>query len=101
MPNPGWYRWDGHDLVLNLRVQPRANRDELAGPQESRYRVRITAPPEGGQANGHLVRFLAKAFGVAKSAITLEAGETGREKRVRIRAPSRIPIEGLPPPRHR
>ena len=99
MHDGAWYRWDGDDLVLRLRVQPRARRDELAGPRESSYRVRITAPPVDGRANAHLVGFLARVFGVARSAITLEAGETSREKRVRIRAPALTPIEGLQPPR--
>lgn len=98
MHDSTWYRWDGDELVLLLSVRPKANRDEFAGPQASRYRVRITAPPVDGKANAHLVRFLAKAFGVARSAITLEAGGTSREKRVRIRAPVLIPIDGLQRP---
>ena len=98
MPDAGWYRWDGDDLVLQLTVRPKASRDEFAGAQGSRYRVRITAPPVDGRANAHLVRFLARAFGVSRSAITLEAGETSREKRVRIRAPACLPVDGLAPP---
>ena len=39
------YRWDGADLILQVRARPRAGRDEWAGLQENRFRVRITAPP--------------------------------------------------------
>ena len=86
---PGWWRRDGEDLVLLLRVQPRASRDEIAGPQGDRLRVRITAPPVDGKANAHLLRFLAEAFGVPAADATLERGETGRDKQVRIRRPWR------------
>ena len=88
---PAWCRWDGEDLILALRVQPRASRDELAGPHGERFRVRIAAPPVDGKANAHLLRFLADCFGVPVADARLERGETGRDKQVRIRRPRRVP----------
>ncbi len=90
---PAWYRWQGEDLLLTLRLQPRASRDEIAGPYGEALKVRITAPPVDGKANAHLLRFLAELFGVAPSAVELLSGETGRDKRVRIRRPRRLPAE--------
>lgn len=87
----GWYRWDGEDLVLSLKVQPKASRDALAEVLGEELKVRITAPPVDGQANSHLIAFLAKTFGVAKGAVLLESGQTGRSKRLRIRKPRRLP----------
>jgi uncharacterized protein YggU (UPF0235/DUF167 family) len=46
-----------------------------------------------GKANAHLIRFLAKEFGIPKSRITLIGGESGREKRLLIVAPARVPTE--------
>ena len=91
-------RWDGDDLVLELRVQPRASSDALE-PFGERLKARITAPPVDGKANKHLVRFLAATLGVAKSAVIIEAGETGRDKRVRVRGahPERASRLPLPP----
>ena len=88
---PAWCRWDGEDLVLALRVQPRATRDELAGPHGDRFRVRVAAPPVDGKANAHLLRFLAGCFDVPVADVVLERGETGRDKQVRIHRPRRIP----------
>lgn len=85
------YVWNDADLILRVRVQPRASRDEWVGLQEDRFRIRITAPPVDGQANAHLRAFLADLFGVAKSQVTLLDGETGRDKRWRIAAPKRWP----------
>jgi uncharacterized protein (TIGR00251 family) len=87
----GWYRWDGDDLVLALKVQPKAGRDELAEPLGDALKVRITTPPVDGKANSHLIRFLAKTFDVARGAVILESGETSRIKRIRIQKPRRLP----------
>lgn len=87
----GGYGWDGADLILRVRVQPRSSRDCWSGLQDGRFSVRITAPPVDGQANAHLREWLAGLCGVAKSRVTLLAGETGREKRFRITAPKRLP----------
>ncbi len=89
---PGWYRWDGDDLMLSLRIQPKSSRDEFVEPYGDTYKVRITAPPVDGKANAHLIAFLAKAFGVAKSAVTLEGGESSRGKLLRIRSPRKFPV---------
>lgn len=75
---------DGDDLVLTLRVQPRAKNDAIVGPHGDAIRVRITAPPVEGKANDHLVRFLAKRFRTHRRDVTLISGESGRDKRVRI-----------------
>jgi uncharacterized protein (TIGR00251 family) len=86
-----WYRWQGEDLLLTLRIQPRASRDEIAGPYGEALKVRITAPPVDGKANAHLLRFLAELFGVSPSSVELISGETGRDKRVKITRPQRLP----------
>jgi uncharacterized protein (TIGR00251 family) len=87
-----YYRWDGEDLLLDIRVQPRASRDEIVGLHGEQLKIRITAPPVDGKANSHLQRYLAKAFGVAPSAVVLIGGETGRDKRLRIQRPQTIPV---------
>jgi hypothetical protein len=87
-----WYRWDGADLVLNLRVQPRARSDEFGEPCGDQIKVRIAAPPVEGKANAHLLRFVADACGVPLTQVTLLAGGQNRSKRLRIVAPRRLPV---------
>ena len=86
-----WYRADGDDLVLLLRVQPRAKVDAFVGVQGGRLAVRIKAPPVDGKANRHLVDWLAGEFEVKRSAVTIESGESSRQKRARIHKPRRYP----------
>lgn len=72
------------ETILELWVQPRASRDEVAGLQDGAVKVRLTAPPVDGEANDALVRFLAKKLGVPRSSLTIVRGQTGRRKAVRV-----------------
>jgi len=80
-------------LVLRLYIQPKASRDTIIGLHGDEVKVAITAPPVDGQANAHLVKYLAKQFRVAKSQVLLEKGELGRHKQVKILNPQQIPPE--------
>ena len=78
-------------LVLRLYIQPKASRDSIVGLHGDELKVAITAPPVDGQANAHLIKYLAKQFRVAKSQVILEKGELGRHKQVKIIHPQTIP----------
>lgn len=78
-------------LIIRLYVQPKASRDQIVGLHDGEIKIAITAPPVDGQANSHLIKFLSKQFKVAKSQISIEKGETGRHKQVRINQPQTIP----------
>ena len=71
--------------MIDVRVQPRASRSEIAGLHGERLRIRLRAPPVDGRANAALVEFLADAFDVPRASVIVEHGLTGRDKRVRIR----------------
>lgn len=91
MTTTAW-SWRNDRLFLNIRLQPRASRDEIVGAQaDGRLKIRITAPPVDGKANEYLLRYLADACGVPRSAVTLVSGQTGRNKRVCIENPGRLP----------
>ncbi|WOE85608.1 DUF167 family protein YggU [Aeromonas veronii] len=83
----------GDELVLHLVIQPKASRDQIIGLHGEELKVAITAPPVDGQANSHLIKFLAKQFKVAKGQITIVRGELGRHKTVTIDNPKQLPQE--------
>ncbi|OVZ87252.1 DUF167 family protein YggU [Yersinia alsatica] len=80
-------------LALRLYIQPKASRDQIVGLHGDELKVAITAPPVDGQANAHLVKFIAKQFRVAKSQVIIEKGELGRHKQIKIVNPQQIPSE--------
>jgi uncharacterized protein (TIGR00251 family) len=79
--------WHDNTLRLTIHLQPRASRDEVKGIQGDAIRIRITAPPVEGKANEHLLRFLARQFGVARRQVELLSGDSHRRKRVQIQTP--------------
>lgn len=89
-----WYRWEEDDLVLHLRVQPRAGRDGVVGPHGGRLKVRITAPPVDGAANEHLCAWIASLHGVNRRDVELLKGVRGRDKDLKVRAPGRL-LDGV------
>jgi uncharacterized protein (TIGR00251 family) len=69
---------------IQVRVQPRARKDEVASERNGRLVVRITAPPVDGKANAALRKLLAKRLGVPASAVTVVRGEASRDKLVEV-----------------
>lgn len=90
------YQWQGDDLVLFIKTQPQASRDELVElianeNSADQLKIRITASPVDGKANKHLLKYLSKIFKVPPSHIKLLSGQTGRNKKLLIKKPAAIP----------
>jgi uncharacterized protein (TIGR00251 family) len=78
-------------LTMTLRVTPGGHRSEVIECTAERLRVRLNAPAVDGKANAELVRFLAEAFAVRRSAVTIVRGSHSREKTVTITGPTTPP----------
>ena len=83
------------ELILDIRVIPRASKTQIVGMHDGALKVRIAAPPVDGAANAELVKLLAKAFGVSKSSIEIISGETSKTKRIRISGASETAITAV------
>jgi uncharacterized protein (TIGR00251 family) len=80
-------------VLVRVKVTPKAKRSQVAGLLDepgggTALKVSVTAPPESGKANDAVVDLLADEWAVAKSAISVVSGATGRRKVVEIRGPS-------------
>ncbi|MGR3377678.1 DUF167 domain-containing protein [Salipiger abyssi] len=69
--------------TLELRVTPKASRNEIR-EEAGTLRVYVTTAPEDGKANAAVQKLLAKALGVPKSRLTLIRGATARDKVFRV-----------------
>ena len=84
-----WLEDTGDYLILNIRVVPRASKDEISAVMGGEtLKIRIQAPPVEGKANTYLIRFLSKHWNIPRSNIEMLSGETGRNKRIRISRPT-------------
>lgn len=71
-------------VTFRVRVQPRAKRTEIAGDHNGALKLRISSPPVDGKANEECRRFLARLLGVSQSAVEIVAGESSKDKIIRV-----------------
>lgn len=78
--------------LLEVHVQPKASRNEIAGLHQEALKIRLTAPPVEGEANKECIRFLARLLGIPKSDVEIVKGHKSRRKTLLIRGkdPSKI-----------
>jgi uncharacterized protein (TIGR00251 family) len=76
-------------LILPVRGQPGARRNEIRGVQDGALKVCVTASPEKGKANKAMIELLARSLGLKKSQIELVSGQTAHQKRFLLRGTSR------------
>ena len=72
-------------VSFQVRVQPRASRDEIAGVINGALKIRLQAPAVDNRANEALVEFLARLLKTPKSAVRILSGHHSRSKRVEVR----------------
>ena len=72
-------------MTLRVKVVPRAKRTELAGQMaDGTLKIHVAAPPEKGKANEELCAFLARHYGVPRSAVQVVSGHSAARKLVRV-----------------
>jgi len=71
-------------IRVEVFVQPRAAKTELAGVHDGHPKIRLAAPPVDGAANAALVEFVAKRLKIAKSRVRVAGGLTSRRKVLEI-----------------
>lgn len=71
-------------LTFRVLVVPRAARSEIVGEYNGALRVRVAASPINGAANEELVRSIARAFSVPKTAVAIISGHSSKIKRVAV-----------------
>jgi hypothetical protein len=82
-------------VSLQVRVQPRASRDEIVGVIDGALKIRLQAPAVENRANEALVEFLAHLLKTPKSAVRILGGERSRLKRIEIRGVTKQQVLGL------
>jgi uncharacterized protein (TIGR00251 family) len=83
--------WDGETLVLNILGKPNAKQDAIGKIKGNQLKVSVTATPVAGKATDHMVRFLAKEFGVTANDIEVVFGRFNVNKQLRIKSPKKLP----------
>jgi len=73
-------------LRLAVQITPNAKKTEVIGVLDDALKLKLHAQPIEGKANVALIRFLADALAVPRSAVTITHGLTSKRKLVEVRA---------------
>ena len=76
-----------------IRVQPRARKNAIVGELGDALKLALTAPPVEGRANEACIEFLAEFLKVPRSSVTIAAGQSSRNKVIRVRGLSTTQVE--------
>lgn len=67
-----------------MRVHPRAKKNAITGEVGDALKVSLTAPPVDGKANEACIEFFANLLKVPRSSVSIAAGQTSRNKVIRV-----------------
>jgi uncharacterized protein (TIGR00251 family) len=67
-----------------VKVHPHAKKNAITGEVGDALKLSLTAPPADGKANEACIEFFAKLLKVPRSSVTIAAGETSRNKVIRV-----------------
>ena len=71
-------------VTFAVKVHPRSKKNAITGEVGDALKLSITAPPVDGKANDACIDFFAKLLKVARSSVTIAAGQTSRNKVIRV-----------------
>lgn len=70
--------------IIQVKVTPRARESSLTQAADGTWVAKLKSPPVDGKANAELIALVAERFGCSKSAVSINAGASGRVKLVKI-----------------
>jgi uncharacterized protein (TIGR00251 family) len=79
--------------TFSVKVQPRAKKNAITGEVGDALKLALTAPPVDGAANVACIRFLSELLELPRSSVTIAAGETSRQKLIRVAGVSAAEVE--------
>ena len=80
-------------VTFQVKVHPRARINAITGVVGEALKLALTAPPVEGRANEATIAYLAEFLNVARSSVTIAAGESSRQKLIRIAGLSAAQVE--------
>ena len=80
-------------VTFAIKVHPRAKKNAITGEIGDALKVSVTAPPLEGKANDACIEFFAKVLEVPRSSVTIAAGQTSRNKLIRVAGLSAVEIK--------
>jgi len=71
-------------VLLAVKLQPRASKNEIGNTLGEELRIKVTAPPVDSAANEALLRLLAETLDCPRNKVELIRGHTSRHKTIKL-----------------
>lgn len=78
---------------LAVQITPNAKKTEVIGVQDGALKLKLQAQPIEGKANEALIKFLAKALDLPRSALTITHGLTSKKKLIAVTCATLTPAD--------
>ncbi len=85
MPPVTFLRETTGGILLSVKLQPRASKNEIGAPLGDELKIKVTAPPVDSAANEALLELLAEKLDCTRGRVELIRGQTSRHKTVLLR----------------
>jgi uncharacterized protein (TIGR00251 family) len=82
MPPATFIRETPGGVLLSVKLQPRASKNEIGEVLDDELKIKVTTPPVDAAANQALVEFLAEKLGCSRGKVELIRGQTSRHKTI-------------------
>jgi uncharacterized protein (TIGR00251 family) len=82
MPPENVLRTHADGVLLSVKLQPRASKNEIGAELGGELKIKVTAPPVDAAANEALVKFLAQELECPRGKVELVRGHTSRHKTI-------------------
>jgi len=79
--------------IIDFFVKPGSSVDSIDGLHGDYIKVRITSPPQKGQANKRLIKFIASKLQIPKSNVAIISGKKSSYKKISIKCPAKVDIK--------
>ena len=84
MAIPNFLRETSGGVLLSVKLQPRASKNEICAPLGDELKIKVTAPPVDAAANQALIELLAEKMDCPRGRVELIRGKTSRHKTIKL-----------------
>jgi uncharacterized protein (TIGR00251 family) len=82
----GWCSALPAGVRLAVQITPNAKKTEVIGVLDDALKLKLQAQPIEGKANEALIKYLAAALSVPRSAVTITHGLTNKRKLIEVKS---------------
>jgi uncharacterized protein (TIGR00251 family) len=84
MAVPNFLSEQSDGVLLSVKLQPRASKNEIGEPLGNQLKIKVTAPPVDSAANETLIEFLAEKLNCGRNRVEIIRGHKSRHKILKL-----------------